>query len=450
MKDTGKSILQGVIPMAGAAKFHKLLEPMQLKQVRLKNRIVKPGQRLGFVDKDNYATQQGIDFYENLARGGAGLIIVDHAFVDFPMGAKIRQLSIADDQYIPMLAKLAEAVHKYDCPVFLQISHAGPDHDVKASGGHPPLAPSTLSKEEIKEMFPGREHVYTPPAALTLPEIEKIIVKFADAAARVRKAGFDGLEIHGAHSYLIATFFSRIWNKRDDQYGSQNMENRARFAAEILRVIQERVGADFVVGIRLNGGEYGLKLGTSAAEASEFARRMQDAGADYINVSAYGYAAYHRLILPEQIFYPEPPSPFSSELKASPAGTMAPLAAGIKKAVSIPVFAVGRLDPALGEWMLQQQMADAICMGRRLLADPELPKKLMEGRYEDVAPCTACVTCSELSLRGDDVTCRINAALGREREYELNRRGRRKKLWLSAEDLREWRFPGLRHCAGTR
>lgn len=414
--------------MSSIAKFRKLLEPMQLKQVRLRNRVIKPGQRLGFVDKEGYITRQDVNFYENLAKGGVGLIIVDHAYVDFPMGAKIRQASIAEDKYIPAMAKLSEAVHKHGCPIFLQISHAGPDHDTKASGGKNPLGPSALSAADIRLMFPGREHVYTPTQPLTTPEIERIIVTFADAAERARKAGFDGVEVHGAHSYLIATFFSRIWNKRDDQYGDQNLENRSRFAAEILKAIRTRVGPDFVVGMRVNGGEFGIDMGTTAAESTEMAKILQAAGADYINVTAYGFAAYHRLILPEQVFYPEPPAPFSPDLRASSHGTMIPLAAGIKKAVSIPVFAVGRLDPILGEWMLRKGMADGICMGRRLLADPELPKKLAEGRYEDVAPCTACVTCSELSLKGDDVTCRINAALGLEKEYEITPAQKKKKV----------------------
>ncbi len=404
--------------MANANRFHKLLEPMQLKHLTIKNRIVKPGQRLGFVDKENYVTQQGIDFYENLAKGGVGLIIVDHAFVDFPMGAKIRQASMADDKYILQMSKMAAAVHSHNCHIFLQISHAGPDHDKKASGGKSPLGPSTLSREEIETMFPGRAHIYTPTTPLTTPEIEAIVVKFADAAERAKKAGFDGVEVHGAHSYLIGAFFSATWNKRTDKYGG-SLENRARFGAEIMQAIRKRVGPDFIAGIRLNGGEFGLKTGTSNAEARDFARRMQDAGADYINVTAYGYASYHRLILPEQVFYPEPPQPFTPELNAFPAGTLVPLAAGIKKSVKIPVFAVGRLDPVLGEWILEKKQADAVCFGRRLLADPEMPNKLAEGRYEDIAPCTACVTCSELSLRGDDITCRINAALGKEREFEI-------------------------------
>lgn len=418
----------GVTAMSSIAKFRKLLEPMQLKQVRLRNRVIKPGQRLGFVDKEGYITRQDVSFYENIAKGGVGLIIVDHAYVDFPMGAKIRQASIAEDKYIPALAKLSEAVHTHNCPIFLQISHAGPDHDTKASGGKNPLGPSVLSAADIRLMFPGREHVYTPTEPLTTPEIERIIVTFADAAERARKAGFDGVEVHGAHSYLIATFFSRIWNKRDDRYGNQNLENRSRFAVEILKAIRTRVGPDFVVGMRVNGGEFGIDTGTTAAESAEMAKMLQAAGADYLNVTAYGFAAYHRLILPEQVFYPEPPAPFSPDLRASSHGTMIPLAAGIKKAVSIPVFAVGRLDPILGEWMLRKGMVDGICMGRRLLADPELPKKLAEGRYEDVAPCTSCVTCSELSLKGDDVTCRINAALGLEKEYEITPAPKKKKV----------------------
>ena len=415
--------------MKNSTKFRRLLEPMQLKNVRMKNRIVKPPQRLGFVDKDYNITQQGVDFYEAIAKGGVGLIIVDHSFVDFPMGVKIRQISIADDSHIPSLKILTEAVHRHNCPVFVQIGHVGPEHDVKASGGRTPLAPSSLSPEEIKELYPGDTLVHmTKTQALTIPEIEQLVIKFADAAERARKAGFDGVEIHGAHTYLVAAFLSRIWNKRDDKYGSQSLENRARFATEILQAIRARVGKDFVVGIRLNGGEYGVKVGNTAAEGKEFAKMMQAAGADYINVTAWGYADYQRINLPEQVFYPEPPEPFSPELRFSPSGTMMPLAAGIKQVVTIPVFAAGRIDPVLGEYMLSKHMADAICMGRKILSDPELPNKIASGRYEDIAPCTTCITCSETTRGAADVRCRINAALGHEREYEIKPAAKKKKV----------------------
>ncbi|MFC1982817.1 FAD-dependent oxidoreductase [Chloroflexota bacterium] len=414
--------------MSSVAKFRRLLTPLQINQVQLRNRIIKPAQRLGFVDKEAYIIQQDLDFYEALARGGVGLIIVDHAFVDFPMGAKIRQASIAEDKYIPTMAKLAGVSHKHGCPIFLQISHAGPDYDPQGSGGGKPVSASAITEEDIHLMYPGREHVYPPTRALTITEIEDIVAKFGDAAERVQKAGFDGLEIHGAHTYLIATFFSPFWNKRDDKYGAQNVENRNRFASDIIKVIRERVGPNFAVGIRINGGEYGIDVRTTAAEGIENAKQMQLAGADYINVTAFGFASYQFLLFPEQLFYPEPPSPFAPELRASPTGALIPLAAGIKQAVSVPVFAVGRLDPILGEWMLRKGMADGFCMGRRLLADPEMPNKLTEGRYEDIAPCTACGTCSEHSMRGIDMTCRINAALGREKEYEITPAQKKKKV----------------------
>ncbi|MFC2065844.1 FAD-dependent oxidoreductase [Chloroflexota bacterium] len=415
--------------MSNAAKFKRLLEPMQLKKVRLRNRIIKPGQRLGFIDKKGYVTQQDLDFYEALAKGGVGLIIVDHAFVD-PVGAKIRQASITEDKYIPSMAKLVNVIHKHGCPAFLQISHIGQDHNPKHSGVLQPVSPSAMTEDDIRRIFPGRKNIDVLPRALSTPEVEDLVVKFADAAERVQKAGFDGVEIHGAHAYLIACFLSPVWNKREDKYGSQNMDNQTRFAVEIIQAARERVGKDFPVGIRMNGGEYGLDIGTDAAEGQQIARRMEAAGADYIHVSVYGYAGYNRLITPEQVFFPEPPEPFAQELYKSKhgAGALTPLAAGIKKVVSVPIIAVGRLDPILGERLLRKGMADAIAMGRRLMADPELPKKLAEGRYEDIAPCTACITCNELNLRGDDVTCRINAALGKEGEYEIKPAKKRKKV----------------------
>ncbi len=415
--------------MTTSARFRKLLEPMRLKKLKLKNRIVKPGQRLGFIDKEGHVTQQDIDFYEALAKGGVGLIVVDHAFVD-PVGAKIRQASIADDKYIPSMAKLAAVIHKHACPVFLQINHVGQEHDIRASGVAQPLGPSALTQEDMHRIFPLSEKTHNLPRELTITEIKAIVVKFAEAAVRAEKAGFDGVEIHGAHTYLLACFLTRLWNRRDDEYGNQSLENRSRFGVEVLRAVKERVGKDFVVGIRMNGGEYGIDSGTTAAEGRQIAKMFETAGADYIHVSVYGYAEYNRLVVPEQVFFPEPPGPFSSELDGSKngAGALAPLAAGVKEVVSVPVIAVGRLDPSIGEWMLRKHMADAIAMGRRLLADPELPNKLAAGKYKDIAPCTGCITCQERSLGGLDVTCRINAALGKEREYEMTPSKNKKKV----------------------
>lgn len=402
---------------------------MQLKNVKFRNRIVKPAQRLGFVDKESHVSQQGLDFYETIAKGGVGLIVIDHAFVD-PLGARSRQASIADDKHIPSMAKLAAVIHKHGCPVFLQINHVGQDHDVKASGIAQPLGPSALAQEDMRRIFPLSEKVRNLPRALTISEIRAIIVEFGEAAVRAEKAGFDGVEIHGAHSYLIACFLSRFWNRRDDEYGNQSLENRTRFGVDVLRAVKERVRKEFVVGIRINGAEYGVGTGTTAAEGRQIAKTFEAAGADYIHVSVYGYDVYNRLFVPEQVFFPEPPKPFSKDLDGTKhgVGALVPLAAGIKAVVSVPVIAVGRLDPFIGEEILSKHMADAIAMGRRLIADPDLPNKIAAGRYDDVAPCTGCITCQDRSLGGLDVTCRINAALGKEREYEITPATHKKKV----------------------
>jgi 2,4-dienoyl-CoA reductase (NADPH2) len=402
-----------------SSKFKQLLEPLQVVNVRFRNRIIKPGQILGYADKDGYVGQRNLDFYEKLAKGGVGMIVIEDACVDFPIGGSgDKRISIAEDKFIPSLAELAEVIHKHGCPTFQQIGHVGPAHNQKQSGMQP-VAASTLSQEQMSRMYAGR--AYNVSRALTIPEIHELEEKFAESAERVKKAGFDGVEIHAGHSYLINSFLSRIWNKREDEYGYQNMENRARFAVQIMRAVRERVGKDYPIGIRINGGEYGLEDGLTPIESKQIAKMLEAAGANYIHVTGYGFNDYFRLILPEQIFYPEPPEPFSEDLDKmdKAAGPMAPLAAAIKSVVSVPVVAVGRMDPILGEQLLRDGKADVIAMGRRLLADPELPNKVAEGRLEDIRPCTACITCSDLFYKGEDVTCRANAALGKEREYEI-------------------------------
>ncbi len=265
---------------------------------------------------------------------------------------------------------------------------------------------------------------------MTVPEIQDIVQKFADAAQRVKKAGFDGVEIHAGHDYLINCFLSRVWNKREDEYGAQSLDARMRFILEIMGAMRQRVGQEFPIGVRINGAEYGVEEGITSDESCEIARRLEAAGADYIHVTAYGFGDYYRFMVPEQVFYPEPPTPLAPELRGRKIsqGLMVPLAAKIKKVVSIPVIAVGRLDPICGESILRAGMADAIALGRRLMADPELPNKVAQGRLEDIAPCTGCYTCLDLNAQGKRLSCRINASIGREREYEIKPAPKKKRV----------------------
>jgi len=395
------------------AKFTRLLEPLQIKQVRLKNRIIKPGQVLNYADKEGYVGERNLYFYETLAKGGVGMIITEDACVDSILGGSgERRISVDDDKFIPSLAELANVIHKHGCTAFKQIGHCGPGHH-KRDSGLQPLAPSSLSEQELERIYPVAKHDVA--KELTISEIEVIIEQFAKGAERVKKAGFDGVEVHAAHSYLINSFFSRVENRRLDKYGCQTLENRARFAVEILQAIRERVGPDFPVGIRINGAEYGVEECTTSEETQQIAKMLETASADFIHVSAWSYGKGPLVHCPEQLFYPEPEGPLANLVKKP--GLLVPLAAAIKKNVAIPVIAVGRLDPVLGEWILQRGMADAIAMGRRLMADPELPNKVIQGRLEDIRPCTACLSCRDSFSRREPVVCRANAALGRESEY---------------------------------
>lgn len=404
-------------------KFNKLLEPCQIGQVRTKNRIVKAGQGMGFASGEGHVSEIHIGHYEAIAKGGVGLIIIEATGISFPLSLTgPKRLIIDDDRFLPGFVELAKVVNRHSCPAFLQLHHAGPSHSSKVSGLQP-VASSSMSLSELPRK------TYGPTKGLTPSEIEDLVEKFANAAKRAQKAGFDGVEIHAAHGYLLNSFLSQAWNKRQDAYGG-NLQNRTRFLSEIIYRIKDRVGQDYPIGIRINGAEYGVEKGITPEESQNIARILEQAGATYIHVSAYGFGEYNRVIQPEQIFYPEPPKPVAESFDKSHngAGGLIPLAANIKKVVSIPIIGVGRLDPFLSERILRQGQVDLVAFGRRLMADPELPNKVASGRLEDIAPCTACLTCWDRVVLGKPVRCRINPALGREKEFEIKPADKTKRV----------------------
>lgn len=413
--------------MFGKIKFKKLTEPGQIGRLRIKNRMVKPGQAVLFSSKEGYITDRNLAHYEVIAQGGIGLIIVEMAAIDFPTGyTPDGDLRIDDDKFIPGLSNLAKVIHNNGATAFLQLGHSGP---IQAPiQGAKPRSSSSLNTENS----PGLYLPFGPTTELTIPEIEDIVDKFAKGAERARKAGFDGVEIHAAHYYLLNSFFSAVWNKRQDRYGG-SLENRARFACEIIREIREREGQEFPVGIRLNGAEYGAEEASTPQEVQMMCQMIEKSGADFIHASAWGYGPYYNAILtPEQIFYPQAPKHWGKGLDMSRkgAGGLTLLAAGIKKAVSIPVITVGRLDPVLAEKVLRQGRADFVAMGRALMADPQIVQKLMEGRAEDVRPCMACMMCVDSTHRGKAAVCRVNAAFGKEREYVTKPAEKKKRVMI--------------------
>ncbi|MFH1652249.1 MAG: FAD-dependent oxidoreductase [Chloroflexota bacterium] len=402
--------------MSRTAAFKKLLEPLPINHVVFRNRVVKSPQRFGYAAADGGVSQRVLDCYEGLARGGAGVLIVGHAYIDFPQGSKGLQLSVAADRDVALFARLAEVAHRHGCPVIQQISHAGPEHNSQTSG-KPALGPSELGADYMRETL-GRSFNLR---ALTAGEIEDIILKFARSAERVKKAGLDGVEIHAGNDYLLASFLSRVWNRRDDDYGTATLENRTRLAVAVLRAIRESVGPDFLVGFRMNGAEYGAAEATTVSEGQQIARQAVAAGADYLNILRKGFGAFNLFSAPDPVLYPQPPNPGwnDADRLSIRTGSGAPIAAAIKEVVSVPVIIGGGMTPVSGEAILRNGAADAIGFGRPLLADPEFPRKLAEGRWGEIVPCINCGTCQECNARNIPVICRVNPALGREREMAI-------------------------------
>lgn len=402
-------------------RFEKLLSPIQIKNVKLKNRMVKAPQLTNYVEKDGYITERIKDTYEALAKGGVGMIILGGVQIDStPTG--LNMPGIWDDSLISGLSALVQVIHKHNCPIFAQLGHQGPGAIQKITGIQP-ISSSSLTPDEMPFLY------YSPPRGLTISEIEILKGEFIDAAARAKKAGFDGVEVHAVNSYLLASFLSRAWNKRQDAYGCQDLRNRARIVVEIIQGTKEYLGQDYAVGVRINGQEWGTKNGITSEESQGIARILEEAGADYISVAGFGYGEQYWRFLPDYSLYPEPTEeikPLAKKIRKQ--GLFAPATEAIKKVVSVPVMGVGRLDPVLGERLLQEGKADLILLGRRLFADPELPNKVASGRIEDIVPCTACGTCE--TPRTGPRRCRINASLGREREYRIKPAEKKKRVMV--------------------
>lgn len=317
----------------------------------------------------------------------------------------VNQLGVYDDRHIPGLATLARAIREHDCRSVLQLHHAGRRAASRNNDGVVPRAPSAVP-------CVGGEV----PKELTIAEIEAIIEDFANAALRARKAGFDAVELHGAHGYLIAQFLSPLSNRRTDRYGG-SLENRTRFATEIVRRIRDKAGSDYPVLCKIPGDEY-VPGGLTSADARTVARILQDVGVNALSVSAGHTGA-------------APEGQGITVIGAShPRGCLVHLAQSVKEAVSIPVGVVGRInDPILADSILRENKADLIYMARALLADPELPAKAMRGSFADIRTCIACSMCNKtLVAEPPNLSCTVNAALGREKTSRIVPAAKPKKV----------------------
>lgn len=394
--------------------FNHLLSPITINsRLTLKNRMIKAPQSSWFFEEDGSAGDRVVGFYEALARGGVGLNILSAITWrrDHPAG---RYGALWDDKFIPGVRRIVERSHAHDCPIMCQLHHSGPSAMTGHNGGAP-TGSTTLGADEIPCPVP----VGKPTHGLSLEEIEEDKGLYLAAAERAHNAGFDGIEVHCAHGYYLESFVSRVWNHRTDQYGPQSMENRTRLIVELIRELRRRFGDDYPIGLRLNGQEWGAKGAQTIEEAVAAAKIFENEGVNYISVSGYGFGPLPFRYLPDYWPYPEPEEHMKPYLKDfAGLGLLIPAAEAIKKAVSIPVVAVGRLDEQKGERIIAEGKADLIALGRMLWADPDLPRKVKEGRIKDIIRCTRCGTCEDPPVGGPR-RCRVNPAFGHEDELRL-------------------------------
>ena len=409
-------------------RFQKLLESGQIGRVRTRNRMIKTANGTSFIEPTGYVGDRALAYYEAMAKGGVGLLITESCGVEYPLGGQHPpvQFHLDDDKYIPSYSELVKVIHKHGCPTFIQFQHAGPWNPTGLLPKRDTKAASALTQEELPG--PG----FAVPRAMSHDEVLEYIDIWAKAAERAAKAGYDGVEINGGTCHQINTFLSRVWNRREDEYGPQTIENRARFMGDIVREIKKRLGQDFPVTCLINIVEYRHPKGTTIEEGVQLARYLEEAGADAIQCRAHSYHHRDGLIQPEKMFYPEPPDDLPKDLDWSRKGkgALVPLTDAVKKVVKVPVFCACRLDPIIGDEYLRQGKLDFVGMTRRLLADPELPNKVIENRLEDIRPCTGCLHCIDVRNKNQLLECMVNASLGREREYELKPAGKKKRVMV--------------------
>ncbi|MFN8624494.1 MAG: FAD-dependent oxidoreductase [Candidatus Binatia bacterium] len=398
--------------MSKASSFKHLLSPGRIGPMELRNRIVLAPMGTGLGGHDGHITERHKRFYEERARGGAGLILTEVTAVDWPRGgSEVHQLGLSDDAFIPDLRDLAQRVHAHGAKIAIQFQHAGKIGTKDLSEGRPLLVPSmiadrgTMGELTAEELGKILKNYKTDPKnmyqVIDEPEILRLIDCFAAAAERAKRAGFDGIEVHAAHGYLVDEFLSRHVNRRTDRWGG-SLENRARFLCEILRETRRRIGPDIALWCRLNGEEMHTEDGITRADAVETARMAVAAGADATHITRYG-----------------PPTEIVSAMIVPEPGELLPYAEAFKKATKAPVIAVGRILPELAEQAIADGRTDFVAMGRQLLADPELPNKLARGEREDVCPCITCYVCVGQAFVQEPFKCAVNPGCGREDEFAI-------------------------------
>ncbi len=369
-----------------------LFESIKINQLELKNRICMPAMHMNMAVNFEVSDQL-IDFYAERARGGVGIITVGYATVDEYSG-NAANIGAHKDEFIPGLKRLARVIQENGARAAVQINHAGRYNFSFFLDGKQAVAPSAVPSRMTRET----------PRELTIEEIQEVINRFAQAASRVKKAGYDAVEVLSGTGYLISEFLSPFTNKREDDYGG-SFENRMRFGLEVMQAIRQEVGDDFPIIVRMNGNDF-MPGGNGRKDLQEYARRLVEVGVDALNINV----GWHEAKVPQIV-------------TSVPRGVFGYLAKGIKELVDVPVISGHRInDPDTAREMIGDGLCDMVAMGRPLIADPFLPEKAKAGHERGIVHCIACAQgCFDNLFKLKAVECLCNPKAGHERETAVEK-----------------------------
>jgi len=372
-----------------------LFSPTRIGSMELRNRLVMSPMETGYATREGVPSPRYVAYLEARARGGVGLITLGACTIDERHREVPNSIHFGSDEVVAVHRELAARIHDLGARVQPQLVHPGPDGLAPFLAGIPSLGPSV-----IPSYLTG-----TPSQELSIEQLQEIVARYRAAARRVREAGYDGIELHAAHGYMLLGSFLTPWrNVRSDAYTGRTSEGRIKALVEVIRAVKQQVGADFPLTLRISGYER-VPGGRAIHDSQRIAPELVAAGVDAFHVSG---GVIDRL---------------TTQMVTGSAyseGHNVSAAAAIKRRVDVPVIVVGRIhDPWLAERILREGSADLIAMGRPLLADPELPNKARAGRLGELRRCISCESCID-SMETGRLGCAVNAFTGREGEWGLD------------------------------
>ncbi|WP_220701757.1 oxidoreductase [Brenneria goodwinii] len=391
-------------------KIENIFTPYYIGKCRIPNRLVVPAM-VANMCPDGNASEQYIRYHEEKAKGGWGLIITEDYRINEHAAGYPAVAALYDESQIPSHKRFTDIIHQYDTKVFCQIYHAGRQANHRVNGGVRPVSCSPVPCPWNKEI----------PRELTVEEIRQLVKDFGATALNAQKAGFDGIEIHAAHGYLIHEFLSPNCNHRIDEYGGTYI-NRMRFLKEIMEEVRKQVGDDFPISVRFSAQE-NTEGGRRMFESRQMLMDIEEMGADVIHLSNGMYGIRSSIGIVASFFQQH--------------GWNMDLAAEAKSFLKIPVITVGRIsEPAMAEDIIASGKADFVAMGRASLADPYWPNKAKAAADNDIRHCIGCLQgCTASTYQGVPIYCLVNPELGHEFEYDYSKAKESKTIYVAGAGI---------------